>query len=620
MREHVAPERRIFKLNLKASDPLANRLFALVGAQIERMLSLHHLEKIYSDILDRGGTKGFPEKALEVCNVGYDMTATEWERIPRTGPVIVVANHPFGGIEGIVLASLMRSVRPDVKLLSNYLLRRIPEMRELMIAVDPFGSETATRTNIRPMKEAIKWLREGHMLGVFPSGEVSHLDMRARCITDPKWSDSIGRLAQITGAPVLPIFFEGMNSVFFQIMGLVHPRLRTVMLPREILNKANRTIKIKVGHVIPPEKLGEFSSGAELTAYLRLRTYLLSNRAGAKPSRRMLWKPRPRPRIEAPLSPAESPAAMAAEVAALPPEQTLVKSNELRVLIGETPQIPCILREIGRLRESTFRTVGEGTGLCTDLDAYDAYYSHLFIWNDTTHEVVGAYRLGRTDEILARMGAKGLYTRSLFVFKPSMLNQLNPALELGRSFVRVEYQKSYTPLLLLWKGLGHYIGLHPRYAILFGPVSISNDYLSFSRYLIAAFLSVNNFLPDLSRLVRARKPLRRRRFRGGLDPNLTSAMVTDLDDLAALLADIESDEKGVPILLKQYLRLGGRMLGFNLDPKFGDCLDGLIMVDLRKTEPRMLARYLGKHDAAGLLNYHGLKLPPELLPDGDRPA
>ena len=602
-------DHRIFKLNIKAGDPLAQRLFSLIGGHLERILSLDQLDRIYEDVTGRDDNRSFTDRVMDFFNVSYDLNDTDWERIPKTGPAVVVANHPFGAIEGIILASLLRSVRPDVKIMANYILRRMPEMRDIMIFVDPFATAGAASRNLKPLKESIQWLRGGGMLAVFPAGEVSHIDLRRLQITDPKWNDTVARLVRITESPVVPLYFEGVNSMLFQILGLVHPRLRTAMLPREMLNKTNRTIRIKVGHAIPFEKLRIFESDEELTAYLRLRTYILAYR-GARRRRGLRialpHMPRKWPAL-APLVPAEDPDVMAAEIARIPAGQVLVRGKEFLVIAAEPAQIPHVLREIGRLRELTFRAVGEGTGQPLDLDRFDDYYMHLFVWNEQKREVVGAYRIGKTDRILPERGTKGLYTSTLFKFRPKLLERIDPALELGRSFVRPEYQRSYSPLLLLWKAVGQIVIREPRYKVLFGPVSITKEYLSFSRYLIAAFLSVNNFMPDLARHVRARKPLRPRRF-GVVDLRLTSRMIRDLDDLAVLLADIESDEKGVPILFKQYLKLGGRMLGFNLDPQFSDVLDGLVMVDLMQTDTRILERYMGREEAQSFLAYHGRSL------------
>lgn len=302
------------------------------------------------------------------------------------------------------------------------------------------------------------------------------------------------------------------------------------------------------------------------------------------------------------LMPAVALSLLESEIKTLPLEQKLVRSGNFSVYYARAEQAPWCLQEIGRLRELSFREVGEGTGRRTDVDLFDAYYVHLFVWDHEADLIVGAYRLGLADEILARHGKRGLYTHSLFKYADPALHALNPAIELGRSFVRNEYQRSFSPLMLLWRGIGEFIVRHPRYATLFGAVSISNDYESASRRLIVDYLSANNLEITLARHV---KPRRAFLEATAQDPERL-ALLADIEDVSRVVSTIERDGKGVPILLKQYLKLGGRLLAFSADRKFANVLDGLIMVDLRNSDSRILARYLGTQGAAAFLAHHGI--------------
>jgi putative hemolysin len=304
-----------------------------------------------------------------------------------------------------------------------------------------------------------------------------------------------------------------------------------------------------------------------------------------------------------PIAPVIARALLAAEVEALPREQCLVHTGAYRVFCARAAQVPWCLQEIGRLREISFRSAGEGTGRAADIDVFDACYLHLFVWNSESEEIVGAYRIGLTDEIVARYGRRGLYTYSLFKYGSRFLQCLDPALELGRSFVRPEYQRRHGALMLLWRGIGEYIARNPRYAVLFGPVSVSNSYAPRSRELIVEFLKANSIEPTLARYVKPRNPFRPRWSLLGFDGSHQMDGLRDIEDLSRLVETIEADGKGVPVLLIQYLKLGGRLLGFNIDPEFSDALDGLIMVDLRAADPRMLARYMGHDGAAAYLSY-----------------
>jgi putative hemolysin len=267
-----------------------------------------------------------------------------------------------------------------------------------------------------------------------------------------------------------------------------------------------------------------------------------------------------------------------------------------------------VLKEIGRLREIAFRAVGEGTGRAVDLDRFDDWYQHLFIWNDRDNEVIGAYRMAQTDRVVRRQGLSGLYTRTLFWYQHSLLDAIGPALELGRSFVRLEHQRSFGPLMLLWKGIGRYVARHPRYRMLFGPVSISNDYHSMSRQLLVRFLRDNRYLEALARLVKPRNPPRFRR--SDLDARFTTRIVSDLEEVDELVREIEAQQRSIPVLLRQYLKLNGMLLGFNVDPQFGHVVDGLVLIDLTRVDRRILEHYMGREQAARFLMHHQAILPP----------
>lgn len=576
---------------------------------IEWLLGLSRMKNLHTQLLSKrrfiSGTDEFVRCLHEEMNVTYDIAAGSLERIPKTGPLVVVANHPFGGIEATILLRLLYSVRKDVRFMANFILGRIEETKDFCFYVDPFGGDGASRRNLQPLRDCIDWVQRGGVLCVFPSGTVSHLHLRQREVTDPVWSPTVARVIRRSGAPVVPIFFSGANGWMFQAMGLIHPLLRTALLIREFANKTNTAFDVRVGNFIPFSKLASFGSDEEMITYLRLRTYILGNRTAGKPTAPLALpaSKKTAAKLEKVVPPLP-PQTLAQELAALPEAQLLLEGEELRVYFARARQIPNILREIGRLREITFRAVNEGTGRSIDLDHYDRYYSHLFIWHPGRQEVVGAYRIGKSDRILRRFGKSGLYTHSLFDYNSTLLEQMGPALELGRSFVRVEYQRSFTPLLFLWKGICRYVLRFPQYKVLFGPVSINNEYDSVSRELITMFLRANNFLPELAKLIRARNPMSRTKVKG-MDIQTTSFVVKDIHDVSDLLEDIESKQKMLPILLRQYLKLGGKMLGFNVDANFGDVLDGLIFVDLLEAETRLLERYMGKPGVEKFYKFHG---------------
>jgi putative hemolysin len=559
---------------------------------LARLLGFDQLERIYdSTTKDRPIT----QQLLNELAVTYRVSELDLQQIPRVGATVIVANHPFGILEGAVLATVLGRIRPDVRFLANQMLSAIPEIRDLMIPVDVLGGNAGgNATNLR---RSIEFLEGGGCLVVFPAGEVSHFQPTKRVVADSAWHTSVARLIEAVSrkgvaVSAVPAYIRGSNSVLFQILGMLHPRFRTALLVRELLNKRNRLVELRIGGPITHKKLLEIATPKERTEYLRWRTYLLAGRREFKPNTSLPLLNRSQRRTTETIKAASDRRILSSEVAALPREQLLFQSGDLEVYVAQAPKIPAILGEICRLREVTFRAAGEGTGRATDLDRFDSSYLHLFVWNASKRELVGAYRLAGTDV------TSGLYTATLFKYNGEFLDTLGPALELGRSFVRAEYQRGFAPLLALWKGIGAYVARNPRYKTLFGPVSISNQYQSVSRELMVAFLERGASLRDWTGLISGRNPFKQRSHN-----SLPPTGGFDLEDLSDCVSDLEPSRSGVPVLLRQYLKLGGKLLGFNLDPEFSDTLDGLIVVDLTKTEPRLLERYLGKAEALEFLQY-----------------
>ncbi len=554
-------------------------------------------------LADRDGD--FCETALNSFNVLPEISKENLARIPREGAVVVIANRPFGGLGCLVLASVLHSVRTDIKVVAERWLEHVSETERPFFHPDPLRKDPAGR---EALEECIRWLRRGGVLALFPACQISGIKLRRKAVADPEWRSGLAKIIRQTEASALPIFFTGHNDALFQRLGLVCRRFSSLVLRRKYLNHRRKEINVRVGSLIPFAKLDNFDSDKDMIAYLRMRTYILNSRTlGEPPGTGGHAASHVRESDFEEIAQPRNLERMAEEVRHLPPEQTLAQTGELTVIQASASQIPVLLHELGRLRETTFRQVGEGTGKSLDLDRFDRHYDHLFVWNAEKKELVGAYRLGPTDRILEHFGKPGLYTSTLFDFKPGMLRKINPALELGRSFVRAEYQKTYAPLMLLWKGIGQFVLKNPRYKILFGPVSINRRYNSTSRQLMIQFLKANNYWRDLAKLVKAKTPLKKMPIKG-YDAKATGSLPASVQDLSTLVADIEADQKGVPILLKQYLKLGGRLLGCNIDANFSNVLDALLLIDLTRTDHKILVRYMGKKQAGEFLAYHGKSL------------
>jgi putative hemolysin len=554
------------------------------------------LDEIYAKLQEEGTEDAFG-RILRGVGVEYDVKEAA-THIPSAGPLLVVANHPFGILDGVIIGDLVSRMRPDVRILTNYLVAGVPELADHCISINPFESSDAISTNRRGVREALHWLRNGGALVMFPAGEVSHLRITGRA-EDPEWMDTAARMARCTGADVLPVYFEGTNSAIFHALGMIHPLARTIRLPHEFVNARGKRVQMCVGSLVQNEVLRRFDKDSEATTYLRRRTYLLRERQA-----RIAVSSATQSHEES-IAAGAAQGRLQAEVARLSPESCLASSEGLTAYVASAVDIPLLLDEIGRLREVSFRAVGEGTGRSRDLDRYDRYYKHLFIWNQNKSELVGAYRFADCRQVLREHGIKGLYTSSLFRYDERFFERLGPAIELGRSFVRPEYQRHYSPLLMLWKGVARYVAQHPSTPTLFGAVSISNTYQRASRELLVRFFIDNGRLHPLSDMVKPRRPFRPRLLTSPEIKSL-SRLLANIEELDAPICDLEAGSRSVPILLKQYLKLGGNVVGFNVDRDFSDAIDALVFVDLRQTDRTALKRYMGANGLRKFLSDHGI--------------
>lgn len=582
------PSARVFSIQAQPDGSLLQRLLTLVQPGLESLLGLARLNEMYAAHPDRDGRR-FCDIALEALQIVPHAAPDPVERMPATGGVVVVANHPFGGVDGLALHSVLSRARQDVKLLGNFLLAQIPDLRDDIFFVDPFERPGRAQRNLRGAREAIRWVREGGVLVVFPAGEVSPIRRSEHLAEDGPWHDSVIRLIRACGAPVLPTFIEGVNSPLFYGLGLLHPSLRTAMLPRELLRRQRSAVRIHFGRVIPPKQFERLEL-KEATAYLRLRTYALCARTEVNAA----------PAAAAPAATISRSAlpsrAAVQEVRDLIARQDLVDHDRFSIVLTTATESPAVLDEIGRARAITFQAAGEGTGEAIDRDSFDEYYRQLVLWDREREQVVGGYRLGGTDEILPNRGIKGLYTSSLFRFDKKFFDRIGPALELGRSFVLPEYQKDFAPLMLLWKGIGRIVADEPRYLRMFGAVSISREYSERARALLSGYLTLVGGVPTGERSVAV--PRNPPRFAQAARVGLRDLARLSISDLDELIREIEDGARGLPVLLRHYLSLNARALGMNVDRSFGDVLDALMLLDLCDVPTAMLARFVGREAAA----------------------
>lgn len=579
-------------------QPFLRWVLRLTHPWIERLLGLRRLNAFYERALDRQSESTFPARILAEMEVGTQVSAEDFERIPAEGSLLVVANHPFGAMEGLALLELIRRRRSDVKIMANYILGRIPELRDDFFFVDPFGRRSSVSRNINTLRQALNWLHDGKVLIVFPAGEVASFAPHAFRVRDPAWQTSLMALARRANVKrFLPVYIPGTASLLFHLVGKIHPRLRTILLPREMLRLRRRTLTLRVGTPLSGDTLfRRFPEDVDALRYLRFRTFLLAGRVDAsrfeRQMRRLTLDDTTRENV--PIIPPVPPDDLAAELRSLPPEAHLCAVDAYDIYAAQGRDIPVTLREIGRLREITFRAAGEGTGRDLDTDDFDDAYHQIILWQRDKREIVGCYRLALSDVITETAGLTALYTRTLFRFDERFLGHLpGAAVELGRSFVRPEYQRAFAPLLLLWRGVLAFLAKHPRYTVLFGPVSISHDFRAASRDILLAYLRARCFDRGLAKWVSPRLPPKRQHFVEWRSPEYADFLASETDVNDAL-AEIEEGRREMPVLIRQYLKLGGKIIAFNVDPDFGTVVDGLIILNLLDAPKRDIARYMGK--------------------------
>ncbi|MCC8173374.1 MAG: lysophospholipid acyltransferase family protein [Odoribacter sp.] len=471
---------------LKASGSL--RLGGNLAAKLVMyIMRLDKINKLYSNVYDEEADT-FLDRLIEKLEVNVEIKEEDLEKIPKEGAFITISNHPFGGLDGIILIKLLSKIRPDYKVMANFLLKKIEPIKDYFLAVNPFENKKSI-SSTSGIKEALRHIKAGQPLGIFPAGEVSAYHAESNMIEDKEWGVSALKMIQKAQVPVIPIYFKGSNSLLFHLLGLIHPMLQTVKLPSELLNKKNIVVKLRIGNPISVEAQNSFTDIVQYGKFLRAKTYTLGSALEVKKFFRKTKKAQPKAENIVPKADIDI---LKKEVEKLD-HHLLFNMKNYSVYCAPSVKIPNILNEIGHLREIMFRAVGEGTNRSIDLDEFDLYYYHLFIWDRETEKIVGAYRVGKGKEIIDRYGIKGFYINTLFKIKKQLMPVLYESIELGRSFIVEDYQRKPLPLFLLWKGILYFLIKNPEYRYLIGPVTISGKYTEISKELIMKFIAKNYY-------------------------------------------------------------------------------------------------------------------------------
>ena len=559
----------------------------------------------------------FSEHILKEAGVSYSLKPQQYDYIPQDGPFIVVSNHPIGSADGMILNAVIGTMRTDFKIMANFVLSLIPSLKESFFSVNPFteGALSGRSSSLAGIRQAMEHLSAGGALGLFPAGEVSTYQRPDRrtalskhTIEDIPWPESIVKLIRNANVPVVPVYFEAKNSKWFHFVGRIHPMLRTLNLPNELFNKKGQTIPMRIGKPIMPNELAEYPEISQLGGYLRSRVYAMEVEFN-NPNEE-LTKP---PELVTPISLPRDKKAVVKEFDKLRAAgKQLFDVAGYQCFLADAADIPIAMIEIGRRREEAFRATGEGSNNAIDVDQYDEYYKQLILWDAKRKRIAGGYRLGIGSEIFEKHGGvEGFYTSSLFTYSDDFAGLLSQTIELGRSYVSLEYQKEALPLMFLLKGLMHSIMRYPEAIYFIGPVSISNTYPKFYQSLMVYYLENmhNAMLPENSALPTT-----------PFEPDYLKVRPKDLlrkkmdsfEKFDRFLMRLSDNEWRMPTLVKKYMKVNARILCFNVDPLFNYSLDALIILrikDYPKAEILAMTKDIANiNDREAILNRFGYSL------------
>ena len=563
---------------------LGNDVFTDV---IFQLLKLNKVNELYNEHYQKS-PHDFIEAILSYLGINFVISDEDLKRIPKNGSFVIISNHPFGALDGILLYKIISEVRPDFKVMANFMLQRIEPLKECFFPVNPFETRKNAKSSIKGLRHAIDHVVDEHSLGIFPAGEVSTYNFSEKRIADKEWNAGIIKFVVNCESPIIPVFISGTNSPLFHMLGRIHPMLRTAQLPAELFNKKDKTIQIRIGNQITADDINRFGSVKEIGRYLRAKTYSLGNSLEIDSFfKKPIWGNR---KDVLPIIDAIETSIIVNEIESLKADSLLFEMNNYSVLCTTVERIPKAIIEIGRLREITFREVEEGTGKSIDLDQYDVYYQHLIIWDNNTSRIVGSYRIGKGKDILENYGIKGFYIRSLFKIDEALESVLEQSLELGRSFIVKDYQKKALPLFLLWKGIFYFLLKNKEYRYLIGPVSISNSFSKFTKSLIVSFVKSNFYNEEMAQFIKPRKQFKIPKKHMPEINCFVDEITNDIERIDSIVHEIENDKR-IPVLLKKYISLNAKIIGFNVDPLFNDCLDGLIILDVLNVPKDMIESF-----------------------------
>ncbi|EKB57537.1 lysophospholipid acyltransferase family protein [Bergeyella zoohelcum] len=557
-----------------------------VASALMKITKLDKVNHLYDKLKDKSG-KAFFDGFVEERDLQYIVFEEDLAKIPKQGPFILIANHPLGAIDGILMTKILTEIRPDFKVMGNFLLSKIKPMSPFVISVNPFENRKEVFNSMQGMRETLRHLQEGGCVGIFPAGEVSNRNNPLGAVEDKVWEEPVMKLIKKAKVPVVPMYFHAKNSKLFYQAAKLSPSLQTLLLPSEMMAKRDSPIRVRIGKPVSVKTIAEQETISELTDYLRNRVYMMKSYYEKRKSIPQM--------LNLSNLVLKFPISLKGETVAqniideTPKADLLQDINKLRntdkhffsngnyeVYFAAYHDIPSVMREIGRQRELTFRAIGEGTNLPFDLDEYDQYYHHLFLWDAEAEKLAGAYRMGLGKEIMKQRGLEGFYTQSLFEFDQELHPFFRKVIEMGRAYITEEYQQKPLPLFLLWRGIVHVCLRNPDHKFLMGGVSISDKFSDFSKSMIIEFMRSHYYDSAVAQYVHPKKEFKVK-LREQDRNMIMEEMNADLNKLDKFIDDLEPELR-LPVLLKKYIKQNAKMIAFNVDPNFNDAIDGLMYI------------------------------------------
>jgi putative hemolysin len=549
------------------------------GWLLMKLLRISRLNKIYNRHKTKEGIH-FLDSILSEFEIEFEVPKEDLDRIPKTGPFITISNHPLGGIDGILLLKLVLEKRGDYTTLGNFLMDRVKPLNPYILGVNPFETRKEVKSSVGGLKNALRHLRNGYPLGLFPAGEVS-THREGKLLVDKPWDPGAVRLIKKAEVPIIPIYFHAKNSRLFYALSKISDTFRTAKLPSELFSQKRRVIKVRIGKPISVKDQNQYENIDEFHQFIRKKTYMLAN-PFEKQSKYIFQaasalKFPKEPKI---IDLQRNVDKMIKEVEFLRKKgDRLMESKNYEVFLATAEIIPNILHEIGRLREITFREVGEGTNKSIDLDDFDQHYHHLFLWDSLNNKMVGAYRMGLGNAIYKKYGIKGFYVQTLFKFEPEMFTMMSETIDIGRAFIIKEYQQKPMPLFFLWKGIVHVTLRYPEHKYLTGGVSISNQFSNFSKSLMIEFMKSHYYDPYIAQYIHPKKEYKVK-LKDTDREFVFDATQADLNKFDRVIDELEPGNLRMPVLIKKYIKQNAKLVAFNVDPKFNNAIDGLIFLKI----------------------------------------